>query len=315
MAMEHTETHVQSLDMSTCSHDIWLPGANLPTTLRKLIVQNCEKLVIPMDQPSTTIDWISISESCDSLTSFPMCIFPNLSYIFLKGCKALVSLSLAEESLQYLTGLYSLSIINCSAFVSFPRGGISAPNLTHLSVSECESLISLPDNMDILLPSLQTLIVYKCPKLESFSGGSLPSGLMTLHIGNCDRLVANRLDWNLQGLTSLKMIGIIGRCENMETFPEDGLLPANVTELFIDGFDLLKTLNGKGLLHLTSLSNLSISMCPQIQSLPEEGLPSSVTFLSIWGCPSLNQRCQRDKGADWPKIAHIPHITIEGKSC
>lgn len=314
-AMEHTVTHIQSLDISTCSHDIWLPGAYLPTTLRKLIVQNCKKLVIPMDQPSTTIDWVSISESCDSLTSFPMCIFPNLSYLFLKGCKALVSLSLAEEYRQHLPSLYSLSIINCSAFVSFPRGGIFALNLTHLSVSGCENLISLPDNMDSLLPSLQTLIVYKCPKLESFFGGNLPSSLKTLHIGNCDKLIANRSDWNLQGLTSLEMIGIIGRCESVETFPEDGLLPANVTELFIDGFVLLKTLNGKGLLHLTSLSKLSISMCPQIQSLPEEGLPYSVTFLSIRGCPSLNQRCQRDRGADWPKIAHIPHIAIEDKFC
>ena len=311
-AMEHTETHLQSLEISSCSHNISFPQAKLPDSLRKLIVQNCEKLVIPANQPNTILDWISISESCESLSSFPLSNFPNLSYLFLKGCKALASLSLSQESPQLLTSLYSLSIISCSAFVSL--GVFFAPNLTQLSVSGCENLISLPEDMGILLPSLQTLILYNCPKLESFSGDCLPAGLTELHIGNCEKLIANRLDWNLQRLKSLEILVISGRCENVETFPEDALLPANVTELFIDGFVHLKTLNSKGLLHLNSLSQLSISMCPQIQSLPEQGLPNSLTFLCIWGCPLLKQRCQMDRGEDWPKIAHIPLISIDGKS-
>ncbi|KAL4394404.1 putative disease resistance RPP13-like protein 1 [Arachis hypogaea] len=307
-ALEYTGSRLQSLEMSSCSRDIMFPQLKLPSSLRKLIVQDCEKLVIPTEQPNKTIEWISISESCDSLVSFPMSMFPNLSYLFLKGCKALTSLLLSQNCLQFPI-LYSLSIVNCPAFVCC--GNFSAPNLTHLLISGCKSLISLPENMDFLMPSLQTLIIYKCPKIEYFPGGSLPSGLAELQIGYCDKLVANRSDWNLQRAESLEIFSIIGRCENVESFPDDDLLPANVAELFIDGFVHLKRLNGKGLENLDSLLEFNISMCPQIQSLPEEGLPNTLKFLSIWGCPLLRERCKKDIGEDWPKISHIPFITID----
>nr|CAJ44366.1 putative CC-NBS-LRR resistance protein [Malus domestica] len=60
-----------------------------------------------------------------------------------------------------------------------------------------------------------------------------------------------------------------------------------------------------------SLSTLSIMDCPNLTSLPEgtRGLPCLKT-LYISGCPMLGERCKKETGEDWPKIAHIPHIDI-----
>ncbi|XP_048442127.1 disease resistance protein RGA2-like [Pyrus x bretschneideri] len=59
------------------------------------------------------------------------------------------------------------------------------------------------------------------------------------------------------------------------------------------------------------LSQLTIRYCPNLTSLPEgiRGLPCLNT-LHIQRCPMLSERCKKETGEDWPKIAHIPHIDI-----
>ena len=52
------------------------------------------------------------------------------------------------------------------------------------------------------------------------------------------------------------------------------------------------------------------SHCPLIETMPEEGLPSSLSSLKISMCPMLGESCEREKGKDWPKISHIPNIDI-----
>ena len=36
--------------------------------------------------------------------------------------------------------------------------------------------------------------------------------------------------------------------------------------------------------------------------------------LIIEGCPDLKRRCKKDKGEDWPNIAHILFITMEDET-
>jgi len=45
--------------------------------------------------------------------------------------------------------LRRIDIDDCPNFVSFPKGGIRAPDLSSFSVSGCESLRSLPQFPDV----------------------------------------------------------------------------------------------------------------------------------------------------------------------
>jgi len=47
-------------------------------------------------------------------------------------------------------------------------------------------------------------------------------------ICNCNKLIAGRMQWGLQTLPSLSHFGI-GWDENVESFPEEMLLPSSLT--------------------------------------------------------------------------------------
>lgn len=60
---------------------------------------------------------------------------------------------------------------------------------------------------------------------------------------------------------------------------------------------------------LASLETLYVSECPNLILLPEKmrGLTSLQT-LCIEDCPKLLERCKKETGEDWHKIAHIPNL-------
>lgn len=99
-------------------------------------------------------------------------------------------------------------------------------------------------------------------------------------------------------------------CDDLESFPEETLLPSTVTTLVFQDLQNLKSLDSKGLKHLISLTEFTIRNCPKLQSIPEEGLPSSLSHLSIYNCPLLEKKCGREIGEDWPKISHIDNVWI-----
>ncbi|KAB1226968.1 hypothetical protein CJ030_MR1G002513 [Morella rubra] len=201
----------------------------------------------------------------------------------------------------------SLSIYYCRNFVSFPKGGLRAPNLTSLDIEECKSLRSLPDKMHRFLPSLDYLRVSDCPEIESFPEGGLPSKLSVIWIMNCDKLFANRMGWGLQTLTFVRHVSIAYDYGTIVSFPEMGLLPSNLTALSIWNFPNLESLDKEGLQHLTSLEDLTIWNCPKLKCMPEGGLPASLSCLQIIACPLLEKQWQRRKGKEWRKVAHIPY--------
>ncbi|KAK9929299.1 hypothetical protein M0R45_026403 [Rubus argutus] len=130
--------------------------------------------------------------------------------------------------------------------------------------------------MRTLLPSLRT---DECPELESFPEGGLPSNLEWLGISGCEKLVENRI---LQ-LTSLRHLGFdFENCEEeIDSFPEEGLLPTTLTALGFGCLSNLKTINSKELKRLISLQYLSIFKCPELLCLPDDGLPISLSRLTI----------------------------------
>ncbi|KAG6783363.1 hypothetical protein POTOM_012810 [Populus tomentosa] len=248
-----------------------------------------------------------------SLKCISLDLFPKLTTLSISDCPNLESLCAHERPLNDLTSLQSLRIEGCPKLVSFPKGGLPAPVLTGLYLGDCRKLKQLPESMPSLLPSLLDLEIKDCSEVELCREGGFPPTLQSLWISNCNKLIAGRMQWGLQTLPSLSDF-IIGSHENIESFPEEMLLPSSLTILSILGLEHLKSLDYKGLQHLTSLEILQIYFCPMLESMPEEGLPSSLSTLRIINCPMLDESCEREKGKYWPKISHIPRIVHEGLS-
>ncbi len=277
-------------------------------TLKSLTI--CGILQMPRGHYYPSLERLELQGGYDSLWSFPLEFYPKLKNLEMYGCENLESFSVLDGSHQDLTSLTLLVIRNCPNFVSFPSGGLCAPNLTQVTIINCKNFKSLPERMHTLLPSLVALLLSWCPELESFPDGGLPSNLKTLDIYYCDKLFSHRMEWGLQGLHSLKSFHIHTKQIEVESFPEETLLPVTLTSLAISSFPNLESLNSKGFQHLISLERLAISSCYKLQCLPEEGLPTSLSFLHIRQCPLLEHHCEREKGKEWPKIAHIPLIEI-----
>ncbi|KAL5565181.1 hypothetical protein UlMin_028345 [Ulmus minor] len=183
------------------------------------------------------------------------------------------------------------------------------PNLKMISISRCYEMVRVCQQMiTSTIPSLHSIVVMHCPSLELLFGMSFPSHLNFLGINDCKMLWQNRMNWDLQSLSSLKGLEL-GLLE-VDSFPEEGLLPTTLTSLSIFMFPNLKRLNGRAFQHLTSLQQLTIWECKEVECLPQEGLPISLSYLKIYNCPLLKQRCQRGTGEDWPIIQHIPTVTI-----
>ncbi|KAI8016721.1 putative disease resistance protein [Camellia lanceoleosa] len=291
---------------------------SLNNCLQRLEVKDCPKLVFPLSEEMencyTSLESLSF-ETCDSLPSLPLELFPKLQSLRIKDCGNFETLlTLNKLGFQNFASLEQLDLDGCSNMESLSQQVLIAPNLKRFDPWNCKKLKSLPDRMHSLT-SLQSLMIGNCPGIELFPEGGLPSSLHSLQIMNCAKLVARRREWGLQRLPSLTRFSISGEYveDVLESFPEEGLLPSTLIWLQIEGLPNLKLLNNRGLQHLGSLKNMRIARCPQLQSLPEEGLPTSLFLLEIMECPLLKPRCLREEGQDWHKIAHIPLLHTDSE--
>ncbi|XP_050159147.1 putative disease resistance protein At3g14460 isoform X2 [Malus sylvestris] len=338
------------------------------TSLEVFTIHQCPELQGFPEQMHTLLPSLQKLElfSGPKVESFPhggrsntTILFPNLRELVLSRCPKLTeivpleklprlesvqlwdlesfngSLAHVESECPKFLSLVHLRIDNCPNFVSFPDGGMDAPKLEELRISQCKKLRSLPEQMHTLLPSLQKLEVFSSPKVESFPHGGLPSNLQHLRLDCCRKLAANCSLWGLKRLNSLRDLKIFFTEEGGEemgcSFPDEGLLPTALTHLAIRNLPNLTTIQGKVLRQLTSLEDLTIYRCPELQCFLEEApkslkslticecpnirclpgawLPTSLSRLKIWRCPLLEERF-RERREDWPKIDHIPRVSI-----
>ncbi|KAF2305309.1 hypothetical protein GH714_003621 [Hevea brasiliensis] len=212
-----------------------------------------DPLLVQMGGLSTNVDEIEI-RNCNALKCFPLEHFSRLKTLSISGCANFESLSASGGPLGDSTRLSSLVISNCPSLLSFP-GGLAAPNLTKLELKDCLNLKSLPELMHSLLPSLVDL---------------------------------SRLRWDLPRLPSLSEF-LIGTIEEVESFPEEILLPSTVTSLTISSYKYLKYLDSKGLQCLISLRELTIKNCPNLKELPGSmhSLLPCLMKLVIFNCQEL----------------------------
>ncbi|XP_056171776.1 putative disease resistance protein RGA4 [Syzygium oleosum] len=211
-----------------------------------------------------------------------------------KNMKRLVSLrnlyittqqkSLQECGIQCLENLQFLGLTGCPNLqVLFERTG-QLTRLRKLEIEDCGEPISLPF---VELIALEYLNIDNCKlMLTDNNKSNFPSNLRVLAISRSEQVmeVLQCLDKSACALESFSVYD----CPTLTDVPE--WLP-NHTRL--------------RLIHLIRCSNLS-SMPQGMQSL------AALKELRVENCGQLSERCRPTTGEDWPKIAKIPRIELDG---
>ncbi|QCD95237.1 disease resistance protein RPM1 [Vigna unguiculata] len=290
------------LHLENCKYCLWLPPLGLLSSLKSLEITGLDGIVsigaefYGSDSSSfrslETLKFYNMKEweewECKTTS------FPRLQHLSIDKCRKLKGLP--EHHLH----LKELFIKSCDKVII--SGNNMDTSSLQIKIRGDENLKLLPKCMQILLPSLGELRVIECPKVEMFPDGGLPSNIKDVSLSSF-KLIAT-LRENLDANTCLESLCI----ENVdvESFPDDVLLPHSITVLRISDCPNLKKMDYKGLCHLSSLRLFD---CPNLRCLPEEGLPKSMSSLSIWNCPLLEPRCRRNPKAQ-DLISHIEELRI-----
>ncbi|XP_059633532.1 disease resistance protein RGA2-like [Cornus florida] len=204
----------------------------------------------------------------------------------------------------------------------------SFPSLSKLTIRYCCNLASVP----LLQPCLETL------DLCGVNNNLVQQLMMMVSSTTVEASSSSySLLLPLSNLKSLSLRFI----EDLVNLPEEPFRSlTSLQKLEISSCGELTSLSG-GLRHLTALHSLSISLCheldllddddgmqfqglknlthllikrvPKLVSLPV-GLQHVTTLqkLDILSCHEvLSDRCQKETGKDWPKIAHIPIVSLD----
>ncbi|CAJ2638789.1 unnamed protein product [Trifolium pratense] len=288
------------------------PRDGLPKNLQSLTIFRCNNLEFLSHESlhnHTSLEELKISHSCNAMTSFSLGSLPVLKSLFIERCKNLKSISVEDVPQQSLLFLTSIKIKHCDELQFFSLGGFPTPNLIYFEVRFCKKLCSVPEPMNNLA-GLQVMKIDGLPNLQSFAKDGLPINLVQLSLGSVGGILWNTT-W--ERLTCLSLLVIKGDRVNAPMKMDVPRLPVSLISLKLHDLDDIECLDGKLLHHLISLQKLEITSAPKLKLLPDEGLPSSLSVLSIVDCPLLEASLLRKRGKEWRKIAHIPSIIINYK--
>ncbi|KAI8024734.1 putative disease resistance protein [Camellia lanceoleosa] len=265
-------TRLQKLFIANCSSLCSFVVGVLPITVNSIYISECPKLVFSLSEQmeccNSSLEHLML-RSCGTLESLSLGFFPKLQTLDITNFEIL---SIPNgHGLKNSTSLESISIFDCNSMVSCLQEALHASNLKTFQVFHCKKLKLLPEGMHSHFPSLEELIIWNCPEIESFPEGGLPSNLRQLQIWGCKKLVDCRREWGLQRLPSLREFTFGGgkyKEEDdtvLESFLEEALLPLTLTSLLIKYLKNLKSINYQSFQHLTCLKragNLQLPSTP-----------------------------------------------------
>ncbi|RXH85156.1 hypothetical protein DVH24_041924 [Malus domestica] len=338
---------LKDIRITSCDSLIYFAKFQIPQNLRRIEIRKCKSLKSLVDEEAVGSSWSSSSHGCleyliihgcESLTSLSLSgqlprtlkhleiencdrleliagdgFFRDntndcLEYIWIWNCQNLKSL---PDGLCHLSNLQWLTIYSCGSLVSIPRlsGGRRPSNLSLIIIRDCEKLEALPEDMHNLNSLEDLTINYR-------EGLTFPPNLTSLliwEVKSCKSLW--ELEWGLHRLTSLRMLGIRSTDPDTVSFPPDMVRMEtlkSLAHLRIEGFLNLKKLSSKGFQFLTSLQSLTLLDCPKLASIPDEGLPPSLTQLEINWCPPVGSKIELSE-QDSAVEFEYDFLTLEAK--
>ncbi|KAG7980355.1 hypothetical protein I3843_05G179000 [Carya illinoinensis] len=253
--------------------------------LQDLFISNCPSLksLISSGELATTLQRLEIY-SCPELESIAKELHHNslLKSIEICHCGNLKSLPTGIHSLSHLS---DIRILDCPSLDFLPDGELLPANLTNLCLASCETTQAVVNRIHTYT-SLQDLSMWKCRRAPvCFPEEGFPTNLTSLLIE--DSSIAQGLfEWGLHRITSLKVLQICDGTSHPVSFPKMKL-PTSLIKLVINNFPNLEYLSPEGFHNLTSLKNLCFFNCEKLVSLPKKGLPPSLQKLWISDCKKL----------------------------
>ncbi|XP_068501514.1 putative disease resistance RPP13-like protein 1 isoform X2 [Phaseolus vulgaris] len=288
------------LKLADCKYCLCLPPLGLLSSLKTLEIRGLDGIV------SIGAEFYGSNSSFARLEKLTFCdmeeweeweckttSFPRLEELYVYKCPKLKGTNVVFP-LHFFPKLCTLELIDCHHIERISQE-YAHNHLTSLYINDCRRFKSF------LFPSLTELYILNCPEVELFPDGGLPLNIKHISLSSL-KLIASLRD-NLDPNTSLQTLYI----QQLECFPDEVLLPRSLTSLKINDCRNLKKMHYKGLCHLSSLS---LHNCPSLECLPAEGLPKSISSLTILNCPLLKERCRNPDGEDWGKIAHIQDLYV-----
>ncbi|XP_028754846.1 TMV resistance protein N-like [Neltuma alba] len=333
-ARGHSYDNLTELRLTDCNRCRSIPALGQLPALRSLTIETLRSLVAVGSEFSKADDWASLIpfpsletlkrlgiQRCPLLaSSIPKCpiiqkiaiikspnvalqeqeLPPSLRRLAISGGHGLGSLSVELHIEDLIVwdcsdavppplihippSVKQLIIGGCENLNAFRVPKAPLVHVRKISLYYCKFLTSLFDNMECLLPNLEKLKIKGCPKMEPFSPGLLPSSLKQLKIRECDKLLSCHAKWHH--------------------------LPTIIKLVISTDSD---TLHCIGLQHLTSLQQLELRYSDKLEKIEGGMMPPSLLKLRIRDCPLLEERCLDKDEEIWPKISHVPYISLNGR--
>jgi Leucine-rich repeat (LRR) protein len=221
-----------------------------------------------------------------------------------------------------MMNLHNVVIKDCKKLKALPP---VPPNLTEITTAK--KGYWMPYHHDAKLAhattarsSVSSLCIFNCPlllaSLSSQTTSEITASFGLLRSIITDQMTVLRSPLLKERLELIESLDIQD-CSEITSFAahdNDVLLQLkSLQSLCISGCNTLQSLPST-LSRIQSLYKLVLWNCPALESLPEEPLPLSIRKIEIALChPLLKERLIKEYGIDWPKIAHIPWIEIDGE--
>ncbi|KAL6893589.1 hypothetical protein ACP4OV_007687 [Aristida adscensionis] len=221
-----------------------------------------------------------------------------------------------------MRNLHNVVIKDCKKLIALPP---IPPNLTEITTARKGYWV--PYHHDVNVAHMATarslvssLCIFNCPLLlERFSSpmtNEIIASFGSLRSIITDQMTTLKCSLLRQGLELIESLDIQD-CSEITFFStdDDDILQQlkSLQSLCISDCNTLRSLPS-ALSSIQSLDKLVLWNCPELESLTEEPLPLSLKKIEVALChPLLKERLKKEYGVDWPKIAHIPWIEIDGE--